>query len=327
MMKKVLVTGCAGFIGMHCSIALANLGYEVIGTDYQEDPGFTQDLRYLRLINIIEQTKTKKFSFVSVDITNSLSVQELIQEQQPDYILHLAALTDLRESDREIVKYHLVNVSGFDNLLEACRQSSVKKIVFASTASLYSAQKQQLHSEDQKITNLLSEYGNTKYINEWKARDYAQYYPISIVGLRYFNVYGPWMRSNTGPAIFMKSIVQQDEVQLFAQGNNIRDYVYIDDVIKATSDVLLQPNFNDKNFDIFNVGTGKPITTYRLLNALEDVMGLNVRKKFLPALSCEQSFCVADTSKLKSYIDFVPEIKLRAGIAKYVSWYKGFYNI
>ena len=335
---KILITGVAGFIGMHVADKLITQDNEVIGIDNLNDY-YDINLKKNRIQNLIK--KKKSFNFKEMDLLDNPSLIEMFKKEKFDCVINLAAQAGVRYSMENPKSYIDSNIYGFLNLLECCRHNPVKHLVFASSSSVYGLNASIPFSEDDHTDHPLALYGATKKSNELMAHSYSSLYSIPCTGLRFFTVYGPWGRPDMALFIFTKSILSNLPIKLFNNGDMIRDFTYIDDVVEGIVRILNKPSKTSPNFNkfkpspaissspykIFNIGNNNPITLMEYVSAIELATGKPAIKEFLPMQAGDIYKTFSNTKKLKDWIDFVPKTTVKEGVSYFVNWYRDYYNI
>jgi UDP-glucuronate 4-epimerase len=334
---QILVTGSAGFIGFHLSQALLKKGIEVLGIDNLNNY-YDVDLKEARL-KLLKQSKN--FKFIKMDIADRALVAELFREHEFSVVVNLAAQAGVRYSLQNPLAYIDSNLVGFANILEGCRRSRVKHVVFASSSSVYGANTLQPFSEQHPTNHPIALYGATKKGNELIAHSYASLYNLPITGLRFFTVYGPWGRPDMAYYIFTRAILEDEPINIFNQGNSFRDFTYIDDVVNAITKVINKPPSANKNWDsnnpdpassyapyrIYNVGNSNPIELNSFIDQLENVLGKTAVKNYLPPQPGDVLATSADISSLCRDFDCKPKVALKEGLKHFARWYSQYYQI
>ncbi|WP_268035276.1 NAD-dependent epimerase/dehydratase family protein [Algoriphagus sp. PAP.12] len=333
---QVLVTGAAGFIGYHLSKKLIEHGHQVIGVDNLNDyydPKLKLDrLNELGISFVGLETKGIKeyefgnFTFLKADITDDHLWELLSNEFHITSIIHLAAQAGVRYSLENPKSYIKSNVEGFLNVLEFCRYLKIKDLIYASSSSVYGLDSVQPFSENENCNKPVSLYAATKRSNELMAHTYHHLFGIESVGLRFFTVYGPWGRPDMAPFIFTKSAFEGTEIKVFNQGNQKRDFTYIDDIVNGIIQIFDQ-RIKIEGAEVCNIGQGKPLGLGEFISLIEKSTGKELAKKFVKAQPGDVQITYADTDKLRSNFSYKPSIELKQGIQKFVNWYKKYYNI
>lgn len=313
---KVLVTGVAGFIGMHCAKRLLARGDKVIGVD-NLSPYYSVKLKRDRL----KQLPKKNFSFAKLDISNCSALQKAFKRAKPDLVLHLAAQPGVRYSLENPAAYVQSNMVGFANLLECCRKSPPKHLVFASSSSVYGANSELPWSESQNVDHPVSVYAATKKSNELMAHVYSHLHGIAVTGLRYFTVYGPWGRPDMSPMLFARAILEGKPIQVFNHGDMQRDFTYVDDIVEGTIRVLDKP----APYAVYNIGNHEPVALLDYIAALERVLGRKATLEMKPMQPGDVKATYADTSALRRAVGFAPSTALETGLARFAEWFKAYY--
>ncbi len=350
-MKKVLVTGSAGFIGFHTALRLLKDGYNVVGLDNINDY-YDVELKYGRLkesgINkesvewgkATGSDKYGKYRFVRLDLEDNLSILELFEKEKFDYVVHLGAQAGVRYSLVNPQAYMDSNLKGFLSILEACRKYPVKHMVYASTSSVYGANKNMPFSEHHNVDHPVNLYAASKKANEVMAHSYAHLYDVPVTGLRFFTVYGPWGRPDMAVFLFTKAITENKPVKVFNNGNMSRDFTYIDDIVEGVCRLMLKPPEKNHSFDmmhpdpagsyapyrIFNIGNSKPEKLMDFIKAIEDALGKKAEKTFMPMQPGDVPETYADVSELDKLVGYKPNTPIKEGIRKFVDWYSWFYG-
>jgi len=336
-----LVTGAAGFIGAAISKRLLENGERVIGIDNLNDY-YDKRLKYSRLeeIDQIAKNLDSKWNFFKVDLSNFSELQIIFEKYLPKVVFNLAAQAGVRYSIENPSNYINSNLVGFANILELCRQTNIYNLVYASSSSVYGGNKILPYIEDNSVDHPISLYAATKKSNEVLAHSYSHLFNLPSTGLRYFTVYGPWGRPDMAPMIFTKSIILKKPIKIFNNGNMLRDFTYIDDVVECTIRCGYKPAIKDDCFDnnnpnpstsfapyrIFNIGNNNPINLLDFVRTIEDELGIKAIKEFYPSQLGDAKETFADTSKIKEWINYKPKYEIAQGIRNFISWYKTYYQ-
>jgi len=315
---KVLVTGAAGFIGMHCAKRLLARGDQVIGVD-SLSPYYSVQLKKDRLA----QLEHKAFTFNQLDIADAKSLGELFEKEKPQLVLHLAAQPGVRYSLENPAAYVQANVVGFANLLECCRHAPPRHLVFASSSSVYGANPKLPWSEADNVDHPISLYAATKKSNELMAHVYHHLHGLQITGLRYFTVYGPWGRPDMSPLVFARALIEGRPIQVFNHGDMQRDFTYVDDVVEGTLRVLDQP----AAYAIYNIGNHAPVGLLDYIAALERAFDRKAKLEMKPMQPGDVKSTYADTRALAKAVGFAPSTPLELGLARFAEWYKSYYGV
>jgi len=324
---KVLVTGAAGFIGYHLARRLAETGRcEVLGVD-NLGAYYDVDLKRARLA---ELSAFDGFRFLQADFAEAEKFAGLVDHFQPDYVAHLGAQPGVRHSLENPAAYVHSNLAGFASVLEACRRTPPKHLVYASSSSVYGAGARPPFREDDDTGQPTSFYGATKRSNELMAHSYACSHGLRATGLRFFTVYGPWGRPDMAPTLFARSICEQRTVPLFNQGRNQRDFTYVDDIVDGVVKALLYPfppgTPSAPAARIFNLGHHRPVETLMFVRMLEQLLGRPARVELLPPQPGDMAETCADLTRVQAAINFVPRIPLEEGLRRFVEWFKSYYK-
>jgi len=332
---KILVTGVAGFIGMHSAKKLLDDGHEIIGIDNLND--------YYDVTLKEDRLKTlegyKNFKFLKLDIKDQKDVLDLFKKESPERVLHLAAQAGVRYSIQNPYVYIDSNIQGFINILEGCRAIKTEHLVFASSSSVYGGNTKVPFSEHDNVDHPVSLYAATKKANELMAHTYSHLYQIPTTGLRFFTVYGPWGRPDMSPMLFTKAILADEPIQVFNHGDMMRDFTYIDDIVASVNETLFKTATPNSNFDahhpdpatshapyrIFNIGNSQPVPLMQFIETIEDALGKKAIKKMMGMQAGDVKVTSADTSELNLWINFKPNTSIKEGVKRFVDWYKNYY--
>ena len=327
---KVLVTGAAGFIGFHLTLALLDLGREVIGVDNLNNY-YDPALKKLRLDEISKHPRSCNFEFIKADIADRHFIDQLFFEHSFGTVVNLAAQAGVRYSLENPHAYVESNLTGFLNILEGCRQSKVEHLVYASSSSVYGMNVKQPFSTHHRVDYPISLYAATKKSNELMAHAYSHLYNIPTTGLRFFTVYGPYGRPDMAYYKFTKAILNGDSIDVYNNGEMKRDFTYIDDIIEGIVRVMNKiptPHENKYSaakppYRIYNIGNNNPVTLRQFISAIEDGCGVKANENLLPMQPGDVPVTFADIDDLIADIAFYPSTSIRDGIEKFVGWYKG----
>ena len=331
----MLVTGVAGFIGMHCALRLLDRGDDVIGIDDLNDY-YDVSLKQTRLARLEPDAK---FYFHKIDISDSDAMVNLFALHQPDLVIHLAAQAGVRYSLTNPHAYIDANVQGFMNILEGCRHHQISHLVYASSSSVYGGNETMPFNEHDNIDHPLSLYAATKKANELMAHTYSHLYGLPTTGLRFFTVYGPWGRPDMALFLFANAMLKGKPIDVFNDGKMVRDFTFIDDIVEGVIRVLDKPARPDVKFDalnpdpatsiapyrVFNIGNGNPTPLMDYIGALESALGVTAKKNFLPMQPGDVPATSADTSELGKWVGFQPDTKVAVGVQKFAEWYLSHY--
>lgn len=317
-MKKILITGAAGFIGFHLSLALKSKKQFVIGIDNFNN-SYDEKIKFLRR----DILKNNGIEIIKEDINNKKFLIDLLKKNDITHLIHLAARAGVRDSLKKPEEYIYSNIDGFLSILEALKEVKIKKLIFASSSSVYGNNKKIPFKEDDMTDFPTNIYGATKKADELMAYSYSHLYNIPMVGFRFFTVYGPWGRPDMSYFIFSKKILEGKEIEIFNNGEMKRDFTYIDDIIPAIINSL---DLN-KDFEIFNLGNNSPIDLLTFVDIIEKHFNKKVIKKMLPMQKGEVKITYADIEKSKKLLNFSPKISVEEGIKKFVKWFKEYYYL
>ncbi|MFO0905925.1 MAG: NAD-dependent epimerase [Pirellulales bacterium] len=334
-MGTILVTGAAGFIGFHlCQRLLAQHG-DVVGID-NLNAYYDVRLKHARL----QQLEGRPgFRFQQIDVADRPAVERLFRDAQPEYVLHMAAQAGVRYAAENPHVYADSNLVGFLNMLEGCRHSRPKHLVYASSSSVYGANTRVPFSESHGAGHPVSLYAATKRANELMAHSYCHLYGLPTTGLRFFTVYGPWGRPDMALFKFTRAILCGEPIDVYNEGRMRRDFTYVDDVVEATLRLLPRPAAPDANwrsddpnpstscapYRVYNIGNHAPVPLLEFIETLEQCLGRTAVKRLLPAQPGDVVETYADDQTLARDIDFSPATPLRDGIARFVDWYRTHY--
>ena len=333
---KVLVTGAAGFIGMHCIERLLARGDQVVGIDNLNDY-YDVTLKESRLSRIADHAA---FRFQRVSIEDKEAMAGIFAEEKPDRVIHLAAQAGVRYSLENPHAYIDANLQGFMNILEGCRHNDVAHLAYASSSSVYGGNAQMPFSEHHSVDHPVSLYAATKKANELMAHTYSHLYGLPTTGLRFFTVYGPWGRPDMALFLFTDAIRNGRPIDVFNQGAMVRDFTYIDDIVEGVIRVLDKTATPDPDFDpmkpdpgsstapfrVFNIGNGNPTPLMDYIGALEDALGMTAEKNMMPMQPGDVPATSADTSELRDWVGFAPDTDVRDGVQRFVDWYISYYG-
>lgn len=322
---KVLVTGAAGFIGMNASLRLLSRKEEVVGLDNLND---YYDVRLKQ--DRLDQLKAyENFRFVKLDIADDAKMKALFKIEKFDHVLHLAAQAGVRYSLQNPRAYVDSNVVGFLNVLEGCRNSDVKNLVYASSSSVYGDNTKIPFSESDQVDHPLSVYAATKKANELMAFTYSHLYGLPSTGLRFFTVYGPWGRPDMALSLFTKAILEGQPINVFNHGQMRRDFTYVDDVVEGivrVVDLVAKPKFGVVPYRVFNIGNSRPTSLLDFISCLETALGMQAIKNWLPMQSGDVEMTCADNSALLDWAGYVPRTRIEEGVKKFVAWYLDYHH-
>jgi UDP-glucuronate 4-epimerase len=333
---KILVTGAAGFIGYHTALRLLERGDEVTGVDNLNDY-YDVSLKEARLARLRARGN---FRFEQIDIADRDRMAELFARLRPERVIHLAAQAGVRYSLVNPHAYTDSNVTGFLNILEGCRHNGVDHLVFASTSSVYGANTKQPFSEHQTVDHPVSLYAATKKANELMAHTYAHLFALRVTGLRFFTVYGPWGRPDMALFKFTRGILAGEPIPVYNNGQMIRDFTYVDDIVEGVVRAVDHPAQPDPHWNgddpdpatsnapyrVYNIGNNEPVLLLDCITMLEEELGVKAQMEFHPIQPGDVVSTMADVSELERAVGFRPRTPLRTGIARFVNWYREYYG-
>ncbi len=334
-MTTILVTGVAGFIGSALAQRLLERGNTVFGVDNLNDY-YSVELKKARLTRL---ELYKNFYFQLLDITDRAAMRELFTRQQFDVVVNLAAQAGVRYSIDHPELYFDTNLTGFGHVLEGCRQTGVKHLVFASSSSVYGSNIKQPYSESDNVDHPISLYAATKKANELMAHSYAHLYNLACTGLRFFTVYGPWMRPDMALFKFANLMTAGEPIPVYNHGEMVRDFTYIDDIVDGIENVINHPAQQNTQWDplepvpssskapyrIYNIGSSRAVNLMYYIELLEQYLGIKAILDLQPLQAGDVLKTFADTTLLQQDFDFTPTTPVEYGVAQFAAWYKGFY--
>lgn len=333
---KILITGTAGFIGMHLAIELASLGHQVVGLD-NINSYYDTNLKYGRLLNQGIQRADILYNkliqgnsgiqFIELDLQDAGNLQALFSKNKFDAVVNLAAQAGVRYSIANPKDYIDSNIVGFFNLLEACRNFPVKHLVYASSSSVYGNSIKVPFNETDPTDEPISFYAATKKTNEVMAHTYAHLYGIKTTGLRFFTVYGPWGRPDMAMFLFTKAILKEEPLKVFNEGNLHRDFTYISDIINGIVAVLNNTARSTSVSQILNIGNGQPVNLLDFIKEIELQLNKKAIRQNLPIQDGDVITTFANTENLRIMYDYTPKVSIKEGISKFINWYKLYYNL
>ncbi|MBT0962309.1 NAD-dependent epimerase [Denitromonas iodatirespirans] len=334
---KVLVTGAAGFIGMHASERLLARGDQVVGLDNLNDY-YDPQLKRDRLARLEPHAN---FRFVKMDVADREGMEKLFADEKFDRVIHLAAQAGVRYSIENPHAYIDSNIVGFMNILEGCRHNKVAHLAYASSSSVYGGNTKMPFSEHDSVDHPISMYAATKKANELMAHTYSHLFGLPTTGLRFFTVYGPWGRPDMALFLFTKATLEGRPIDVFNHGKMQRDFTYVDDIVEGVIRVLdhtaePDPEFNADQpdpgrskapFRVFNIGNHSPVQLMDYIGAIESALGMEAKKNFLPMQDGDVPATYADTSELNAWTGFQPGTPVKEGVARFVAWYREYFSV
>jgi len=334
--NPILITGVAGFIGMHTALRLLAKGETVVGIDNLNDY-YDVSLKEARLARL----KHPQFRFVHMDISDLREVEALFGRTRFGTVINLAAQAGVRYSLKNPHAYVSTNVQGFLNILEGCRHHGVGHLVYASSSSVYGGNTQMPFSEHAPVDHPVSLYGATKKANELMAHTYSHLYGLPTTGLRFFTVYGPWGRPDMALFLFTRAILEGKPIDVFNHGRMRRDFTYIDDIVEGVVRIAERPPAANAAFDtarpdpasswapyrIYNIGNHQPVELMEFIEAIEEALGKKAEKRLLPLQDGDVPATYADTADLAQTTGFAPATPVREGVRRFIEWYREYYKV
>src|SRR4030067_2953597 len=335
-MRKILITGAAGFIGYHLCSRLMEQGDRVVGIDNINDY-YDVNLK----LNRLKQIEGKRnFTFIKLDITDREGIHKLFAKEKFDIVVNMAAQAGVRYSLINPYTYIDSNINGFINILEGCRHHKVQHLVYASTSSVYGANTNMPFSVHHNVDHPVSLYAATKKANELMAHSYASLFKIPCTGLRFFTVYGPWGRPDLALFLFTKAIIEDRQIDVYNFGKMQRDFTYVDDIVEgvirvadriaapspAWSGDASDPGTSSAPYRIYNIGNNNPVELMKFIEVLEDALGKKAKKNLLPLQRGEVPATYADVDDLMKDVGFKPDTPVEVGVRRFVEWYRGYYG-
>ena len=333
---KVLVTGAAGFIGSTLSMRLLDRGDQVIGIDNHNDY-YDPALKEARLNRFIDNPS---YTHVRMDLADRAGMAALFEEHKPQGVVNLAAQAGVRYSLENPLSYIDSNLVGFGHILEGCRHNEVEHLVYASSSSVYGANTQMPFSVHHNVDHPLSLYAATKKANELMAHTYSHLYGLPTTGLRFFTVYGPWDRPDMALQKFAQAITKGETIKVFNYGNHRRDFTYIDDIVEGVIRILDRPAPSNPVWSsekpdsatssapwrVYNIGNNNPVNLMDYISALEEALGKEAKKEFLPIQPGDVPDTYADVTDLVKEFDYKPNTSVKDGIANFAKWFTEYYG-
>ena len=351
-MEKVLITGTAGFIGFHLADRLARLGYQVTGLDSINDY-YDVGLKYARLVETgiprngiscnrpVSSTTLPDYQFIQMRLEDKESLMELFANRGFDVVIHMAAQAGVRYSLTHPQVYMDSNLTGFLNILEACRRHPVRNLIYASSSSVYGLNEKMPFNAGSTVDHPVSLYAASKKSNELMAHVYSHLFGIPTIGLRFFTVYGPWGRPDMALFIFTRAILEGKPIQIFNHGHMERDFTYVDDIVGGVEKMIPSPPVACSSWDpldpdpsasscpyrVYNIGNGSPVKLTRFIKALEKALGKTAEKEMMPMQPGDVEKTWADTSSLERDFGYKPGTPVEEGIQRFVDWYRDYYGV
>jgi UDP-glucuronate 4-epimerase len=338
----VLVTGAAGFIGYHLSRRLLEQGTPVVGFD-NVNPYYDPCLKRARIAQLEAAASDAgtPFQLIEADLEDREAVEAAFQQHKPQKVVNLAAQAGVRYSIENPAAYIQSNLVGFGHILEGCRHHRVKHLVYASSSSVYGGNTRMPFSEHHSVDHPVSLYAASKKANELMAHTYSHLYGLPATGLRFFTVYGPWGRPDMALFLFTKAMLAGELIQVFNNGQMVRDFTYVDDIIESLVRLLEKPAAPEPAFDaanpdpatswaphrVFNIGNSNPTPLMAYIEAVESALGITAEKQYLPMQPGDVPATAADTAALEAWVGFKPNTAVKEGVARFVAWYRQFYGV
>ena len=349
--NRLLVTGTAGFIGFHLVRSLFGSKYEIVGLDNINDY-YDVDLKYSRLAEtgisrekitynkLIHSTISEKYKFIRLDLEDKDNLVKLFSELKFDRVVNLAAQAGVRYSFTNPDAYVGSNITGFLNILEACRHHPVEHLVFASSSSVYGLNKEMPFSVHSPADHPVSLYAASKKSNELMAHSYSHLFGIPASGLRFFTVYGPWGRPDMSLFIFVKAILEGKPINVHNEGRIERDFTYVTDIVKGVEKVLespagktdiiegeMDPAISSAPYRLYNIGNSKPVKLMDFISAIEEFLGRKAVMNMIPIQPGEVVKTWADISDLENQFNYAPDTPIREGVRHFIEWYRSYFNV
>ena len=320
----ILITGAAGFIGADLAYKLLDEEHTIVGIDNFNDY-YDVQLKRDRISEIRRHPQASRFELREIDIVDRAEVQKVFETENFDRVIHLAAQAGVRYSIENPSSYIDSNLVGFGNILEGCRHAKVEHLVYASSSSVYGANKNFPFSENDRVDNPVSLYAATKKANELMAHSYASLYGFQCTGLRFFTVYGPRGRPDMAPFRFASRMLKGEPIPVYNNGDMIRDFTYIDDITDGVM-LVAQADVNAGSYSVLNIGRGEPVKLMDFIEALSEHLGVEANLNLMGMQDGDVPRTMADTTRLKNDYGYSPSISIDQGVARFAKWYKDYYE-
>jgi UDP-glucuronate 4-epimerase len=350
--KKILVTGTAGFIGFHLANRLIAEGFEVVGLDSINDY-YDVNLKYSRLFeagvaknaisyaDTVQSVKFEQYRFIKLKLEDKPELDKLFKNEKFDYVINLAAQPGVRYSIENPYAYVDSNIIGFINILEACKYNKIKHLIYASSSSVYGLNEQIPFSTSSCTDHPMSLYAATKKSNELMAHTYSHLYQIPTTGLRFFTVYGPWGRPDMALFLFTKAAMKGEAINVYNYGGMMRDFTYVDDIVEGIfraakhipqkseswSGEKPDSSYSSAPYKVYNIGNNSPVKLMDFITAIENELGLEIKKNMLPLQAGDLLQTYANVEDLMSDVGYKPERSVEYGIKQFMNWYKSYNKI
>ena len=348
---KILITGTAGFIGFHTAKKFIKNDFEVVGLDSINDY-YDKNLKYARLsetgierdkityAHIVKSTKFDNYRFIKLQIEDKDEILKLFEKEKFDYVCHLAAQAGVRYSIENPYVYFHSNINGFLNIIEASKRNNIKHLVYASSSSVYGLNKKMPFSTSHNVDHPISLYAATKKSDELIAHAYSHLFNLPTTGLRFFTVYGPWGRPDMALFLFTKAMLNNEPINVYNNGDMMRDFTYIDDITEGIFRVTNKPATPDPYwtaenpdpasssapYKIYNIGNGNPVKLLDFIEATEKALNIKAKKNFMPMQPGDVQKTYADVESLKQDFGYKPDTKIEKGVAEFIKWYREYYK-
>jgi UDP-glucuronate 4-epimerase len=328
MKRRVLVTGVAGFIGMHVARALLGRGASVVGVD-NFDPYYDVRLKEDRVATL---TGRPDFTLRRLDLADADATARLFRDEACTHVVHLAAQPGVRYSLENPAAYLRNNIEAFGHVLEGCRHARVAHLVYASSSSVYGANHTLPFSEDQPVDHPVSLYAATKRADELMAHSYSHLFRLPTTGLRFFTVYGPWGRPDMSPMLFARAILADEPIRVFNNGRMSRDFTYVDDIVEGvirtleTPPAALPPTEGGAPYALYNIGNHEAVELEDFIGTLERLLGRTAIRNYQPMQPGDVPATYASIDRLRAATGFAPHTPLAEGLARFVAWYRAYYG-